>query len=1207
MDDASSYVSSRSLSGKYQRLNVRSDGTHSLTNGYADAEGKDESYVFVLSSFDEHSGKQQAKNLAQYLRNLRDSYSDELIRDLAYTLSERRSNLPWKAAFTAHSLPQLEKALSSEDIKFSRSHQPKNLGFVFTGQGAQWHAMGRELITQYPVFRKSLDLADQYLAAMGAPWSLYGKLILKSKEHWTKDFEPSLISLDELSKDAATSRVKHVTLSQPLTTALQIALVDLLTSWNIIPTRVTGHSSGEIAAAYCVGRLTQKSAIAIAFHRGIVAEKLKETKNGAMLAVGLSEEETEPLFQSLRQGCVKVACINSPSNVTISGDREAILELSTILKARDIFCRELAVEVAYHSQHMEEVAEEYLATLRDVSAADGSQIEFYSSVTGKRVPLSDLGIDYWVSNMVEPVQFSSSVHSLLLHGCSNTAVEILLEIGPHSALQGPITQILQQYSETNAARVQYKPSLVRNANAIDTCHELVALLVQNRCPVNLNAVNFASGLSGGKLLSNLPPYAWNHSKSYWTQNIKTYDAGQPIYSRSDLLGVRIKGSISTEPRWRNIIRPTEIPWVNDHVVQSSTLYPAAGFLAMAIEAGYQHAHSRRENIRGYQLREISISHALIISRDAENVETMVSLRPYNESLRMPSGVWDEFSIHSSTDGSSWTEHCRGLISVQQDVRVTEVDGGRQNLEESDQFRHMISKFEEECITAIDYKEFYKSLDRLGLKFGPTFTNLRNVRVAADKCCAEVSIPDTAAVMPAQFEYPFIIHPATLDSCIHALFPIGARYSKSDQGTPVPTFIEELFVSHRVESAPGHVFSVYAESRTAVPEIKASTLSNQGTGSLAVFDKGGMDSRPKVSLTGLVFKSLPNITQDGSKGEERKVCYQLDWQPDPSLLSPAQAVEISAPFRKSFPQRDHARLSQQAAFYYAERALGSISAEEVPAMQPHHQKLYTALTSYCDAVHNGQLGVFSTRDWLHLDAEQRTAVCAGVAQTPYGILLRPIGESLPQILRQQIDPLSVMVEDDRLESYYRTWEPIKQSYQQAAVFIKLLGHKNPHLNILEIGAGTGGATLPILEALSGNDKSSPNFASYDFTDLSPAFFEKAAKKLERWSGLMTFRRLDADVDPVEQGYKSCSYDLIVAANVVHATSRIQSTMKFIRKLLKPGGTVVLIEITANTIGASLIFGTLPGWWSGKSSFSRAQKIMDTNAKQRKKRVAQAGHC
>ena len=1003
----------------------------------------------------------------------------------------------------------------------------------------------------------------------------------------------SLTSLDELLKDAATSRVRDVSLSQPLTAAIQIAIIDLLTSWNVRPTRVTGHSSGEIAAAYCAGALTQEAALAIAFHRGVVALKLREVRSGAMLAVGLSEEEVKPLIESVRQGCVKVACVNSPSNVTVSGDREAILELSEVLQAKGTFTRELAVEVAYHSQHMEDVADEYLAalrnlsTLRDLSIAGGSRVEFYSSVSGKRVPISDLGLDYWVSNMVDPVQFLSSVRSLLLDGDPDTFVDTLLEIGPHSALQGPIKQILQQDPKIDAAQIPYKASLVRNANAVHTCHELVALLVGNGFPVNIKAVNFTSGSESSNLLGNLPPYAWNHSKCYWTEKAKIHRTDEHLFPRSDLLGVRIKESLSAEPRWRNILRTTEIPWVNDHIVQSSTLYPAAGFLAMAIEAGHQHAKAGCKNIWGYQLREVSIGHALIISQDAESVETSVSLRPYNESLRAPSGVWNEFSIHSSTDGSPWTEHCRGLISVQESAQGTEVDGGRQALEESEQFHCMVSNFEKECINTIDDKEMYKSLDILGLNFGPTFTNLHNIHVAADRCFADISIPDTAAVMPAHFEYPFIIHPATLDSCIHALFPIGARYNKLEQGTPVPTFIEELFVSHSVATFPGHVFTVYAESGTKALGSRASIESHQKTGSLAVFDKGAIDMKPRVLLNGLVFKSLPNSTQDGPKEEERRICYQIDWQPDPSLLSAAHIVEITAAFRKPFPQGDQAHLSQQAAFYYAERALETLSAEEVTAMQPYHRKLHNALTSYCNTVHDGQLDMFSTLEWIRLDPEQRAAVCAGVGRTPFGILLRPIGDSLSQIMRQQVDPLSVMVEENRLENFYRMWEPIKQSYQQAATFIKLLGNKNPHLNILEIGAGTGGATFPILEALSGAGTNPPNFANYDFTDLSPAFFEKAAEKLERWNGLLAFKKLDVELDPVQQGYKSCSYDLIVAANVVHATRCIENTLKSIKELLKPGGTVILIEMTVNTLGASLIFGTLPGWWNGRSCNSRSR--------------------
>lgn len=983
--------------------------------------------------------------------------------------------------------------------------------------------------------------------------------------------------LDELMKDSLTTRVRDAALSQPLTTIIQIALVDLLDSWGIRPTRVTGHSSGEIAAAYCSRALTQKDAIRVAFHRGIMAEKLGATRIGAMIAVGLPEDDTRCLIESLSQGVLKVACVNSPSSVTVSGDREAVLELSQLLHAKGAFKRELAVDVAYHSHHMGDVADEYLASLSGLSSSDDStNIEFYSSVTGKHVASSQLGAEYWVSNMVDPVQFSTSVKNLLHVGDPHAAIDILLEIGPHSTLQGPIRQILQSDEKTS---VQYKASLIRNTNAIHTLHECVAFLVREGCSANLGAVNGAVESKIKSVLNDLPPYPWDHSKSYWAERTRMCEIDKQVYCRSDLIGVRVKDSISIEPRWRNIIRAAEIPWVNDHIVQSSTLYPAAGFLAMAIEAGYQHAGPKRNNLRGYRLREISIGHALIIPQDASNIETLISLQPYNESMRSPSGLWSQFNIYSSTDNSPWTEHCRGLISVEENLHQTEVDGGRSALWKAQSYRRMVLSFKEECVTSVDGKEMYQSLDKLGLNFGPTFMNLRSVRVTKDRSIAEITIPNTIQVMPAHFEYPFIIHPATLDSCIHALFPINDRQNKLDRGTPVPTFIEELFVSQDVAREPGHVFDVCAQWETKSAGFEASNGIDEEVGSLTVFDHHSTNFLPKILIKELTFKSLPNTTHEQLQRDERRPCYKIDWQPDPSLLSPEQAVKITAAVRTPLPERDQTLVSQQAAFYYAELALSSVKTEEVMSMHPHHRKLYATLTSHCDAIHKGHWGHFCTYDWVRLNPEQRAAVCAGVDQTPYGILLRPVGENLAQILRQELDPLSIMVENNRLERYYRTWEPIRQSYQQAAVFIKLLGHKNPHLNILEVGAGTGGASLTILEALDDMSTSPPNFRNYDFTDISPAFFEKAAEKLVRWTGMVKFLRFDAERDPLQQGFKSCSYDLIVAANVIHATSCIERTLKSMIKLLKPGGTLVLVEVTVNTIGASLMFGTLPGWWNG----------------------------
>ena len=146
-----------------------------MTNGDTNLGFEEERRVFVLSAFSELSGKRQAKALGEYLDKTQAERPSEVLGDLAFTLSEHRSVWPWKAAFSATSLSQLAEIMTSDNVRFARLPKTKGLGFVFTGQGAQWHAMGRELIERYPIFKRSLDLADRYLQVLGAPWSLSGE------------------------------------------------------------------------------------------------------------------------------------------------------------------------------------------------------------------------------------------------------------------------------------------------------------------------------------------------------------------------------------------------------------------------------------------------------------------------------------------------------------------------------------------------------------------------------------------------------------------------------------------------------------------------------------------------------------------------------------------------------------------------------------------------------------------------------------------------------------------------------------------------------------------------------------------------------------------------------------------------------------------------------------------------------------------------
>jgi len=149
-------------------------------------------------------------------------------------------------------------------------------------------------------------------------------------------------------------------------------------------------------------------------------------------------------------------------------------------------------------------------------------------------------------------------------------------------------------------------------------------------------------------------------------------------------------------------------------------------------------------------------------------------------------------------------------------------------------------------------------------------------------------------------------------------------------------------------------------------------------------------------------------------------------------------------------------------------------------------------------------------------------------------------------------------------------------QQGAVFIDLLAHKDPHLKILEIGAGTGGATLPILKALGGMDDSTPpRFLSYEVTDITTGFFDKLQPKTEVWGNLVSYKKLDIEQDVGDQGFETEYYDLVIAANVLHATTNIHRTMSNVRRLLKPGGTLLLIELIPKVAGVTNIFGIFDG--------------------------------
>ncbi|KAI0102777.1 thiolase-like protein [Nemania sp. FL0031] len=450
--------------------------------------------LIVLSSHDQDGISRLANGYKQH------PISDPFY-DLAFTLATKRTYFNWRAAFVANSIESMQDTLE-EKLEVKRVVADPGLALIFTGQGAQWARMGMEL-AHYPVFSKSLQLADSYLKELGSSWS----------------------TIDELSKTSKESRINEAEFSQPLCTVLQVALVDLLNFWGVSPRAITGHSSGEIAAAYAVGAISRESAWKIAYWRGKMSAKLARSITGpktTMAAVGLDLEKARDAIDKVNdsgfQGIPKltVACMNSKNSQTISGDAAQIEALVEMVKDDQIFARKLAVELAYHSRYMEPMVDEYIKSLGKIESApwpgNYPKPQFFSSTYGTVIDPSKLqDAAYWTTNLVSPVRFYESVTAMLQSMSEDGQTEVItdvLEIGPHAALSGPVRNIVDEVRGNGA--VKYHNILRRGEADLPTALQAAGSIFTRGISVDLTKVNYVDGHKPS-LVIGLPRYPFNHS------------------------------------------------------------------------------------------------------------------------------------------------------------------------------------------------------------------------------------------------------------------------------------------------------------------------------------------------------------------------------------------------------------------------------------------------------------------------------------------------------------------------------------------------------------------------------------------------------------------------------------------------------------------------------------------------------------------------
>ncbi|KEF58767.1 uncharacterized protein A1O9_03610 [Exophiala aquamarina CBS 119918] len=384
-------------------------------------------------------------------------------------------------------------------------------------------------------------------------------------------------------------------------------------------TSCTGGSA-YIMESYAYGAISREEALEIAYWRGKLCSELKSDApelKGSMMAVGLSRKAAEDYISGVQTGKLVVACVNSPSSVTLSGDGAAIDELHEVLKSNSVFARKLKVENAYHSHHMERIAEKYLTYISGVTVRKpegGDNIIFASCVAGKIVLYSDLEPECWVKNLVSPILFSDAVEAIFKNSpkrkrrgrATEAPFGNILEVGPHAPLKGQLRQILHALKLED---VSHASVLNRGQGDANSAVECAGMLYIHGIPLSIPSINETQ--TKRRSLDSLPPYSWNHAHKYWTESQLSRNYRFREHGRHDLLGSLALGYIELEPKWRNFLRVNESPWIRDHVVHYTILYPGAGILAMPIEAMPQIADKER-TIENIELKDVHITKAIVV-------------------------------------------------------------------------------------------------------------------------------------------------------------------------------------------------------------------------------------------------------------------------------------------------------------------------------------------------------------------------------------------------------------------------------------------------------------------------------------------------------------------------------------------------------------------------------------------------------------------
>ncbi len=645
--------------------------------------------AWVLSARSEQALANQAKRLLAHV-----SGNAELSPvDLAWSLVTTRAVFDHRAVVVGADRDRLQQGLlelatgePGAGVTAGRVRSAGKTVFVFPGQGSQWLGMGEQLYGRFPEFARAFDEA---VAALDPHLRLPLRQVM-----WGQDAE--LLQSTEFAQSALF--------------AVEVALAALLGHWGVLPDVVTGHSVGEITAAYVAGVLSLSDAATVVAGRGRLMAALPP--GGAMVAVATSEAEVAPLLTAE----VNLAAVNAPNAVVISGTDAAVSAVADELAQQGRRVHRLAVSHAFHSALMEPMLEEFAQLVAGVSASP-PRIGLVSNLTGQLAGPGYGSPQYWVDHVRQPVRFADGVRAAEALGA-----RAFVEVGPGRGLTAAVEQSLTGEQATSVVMlVKDRPEA---ESALAALGHLFTIGV---------AVDWPAAIGNGHRV-DLPTYGFVRQR-FWlplgavgsgnVSSVGLARAAHPllgaVVERPDSGGVVLTGSLSVGGS----------PWLADHVVDGVVLFPGAGFVELALRAG--------DEVGCSVVDELTLLAPLVLPPGgAARVQVVVDAAGESGSR----AVW-VYSRGAAAD-SMWVLHAQGALSATQPEPAAD-----------------LSVWPPVGASAVEVGDVYEVLAARGYDYGPAFRGLRALWRRGQEVFAEVSAGEGVTMGG------FGIHPVVLDAALHA--------------------------------------------------------------------------------------------------------------------------------------------------------------------------------------------------------------------------------------------------------------------------------------------------------------------------------------------------------------------------------------------------------------------------------------------------------